>query len=71
MVELSPWPITTAISIFSLLLSFILTFQVKEFSGYILILSIISTIYSAYNWWNDIIIEGSYKGEHTKSVQYN
>lgn len=71
MVELSPWPITTAISIFSLLLSFILTFQVKEFSGYILILSIISTIYSSYKWWNDIIIEGSFKGEHTKSVQYN
>lgn len=85
LVENSPWPFTTALSIFSMLLGFVLCMQNpyhqlqlcwenvnKTMNCYILtILSILSLLYSVYNWWNDIIKEGSKRGEHTLKVQNN
>lgn len=81
LVENSPWPFTTAFSIFSMLLGFVLSMQNpyhltqdynKTINCYILtLLSILSLIFSVYNWWNDIIKEGSKRGEHTLKVQNN
>lgn len=81
LVENSPWPFTTSFSIFSMLLGFVLSMQNplhitgdynKTMNCYILtILSLLSLTYSVYNWWNDIIKEGSKRGEHTLKVQNN
>lgn len=65
----SPWPLTTSISAFSLLLGNILSYQ-KKLGGIELIsLSIIGLIISSIFWFKDIIIEGTYRGEHTDKVQ--
>lgn len=69
MVMNSPWPITTTITIFSTLLGSILVFQNKKYGTELAIISTIGLIYSIYYWCKDIIIEGTYKGEHTESVQ--
>lgn len=72
LVENSPWPFTTALSIFSMLLGFVLSMQNQTKYCYILtIFSIVSLTFSVYHWWNDIIKEGSKRGEHTLKVQNN
>lgn len=81
LVENSPWPLTTAISVFSLLFSFILSAQYPfhitdnsyktNFSYFLTILSLISLLISITCWWSDIINEGSKRGEHTLKVQNN
>ncbi|PJF20184.1 cytochrome c oxidase subunit 3 (mitochondrion) [Paramicrosporidium saccamoebae] len=65
----SPWPLTAAFSIFSLLIGNILSFQNKIGGFELIILSTLSLIYSSTLWLKDIIIEGTYKGEHTEKVQ--
>lgn len=65
----SPWPLTTGLSVFSLLLGFVLNFQDKQGGKELVLLSIIGIIYSSYYWLKDIIIEGTYRGEHTEKVQ--
>lgn len=65
----SPWPLTTSISVFSLLLGNILCFQNKIGGIELITLSLIGLIYSSYYWLKDIVIEGTYRGEHTKKVQ--
>lgn len=77
LVSNSPWPIMVAISGFSLLLGNILSYQniyiylnnicIKGNS--IIILSLINFIFSSFFWFKDIIIEGTYRGEHTEKVQ--
>lgn len=69
LVEVSPWPITTGISVLSLLLGNVMLFNNKEYGLELIIVSILSIIYSTYYWFKDIIIEGTYRGEHTKKVE--
>lgn len=69
LVEVSPWPITLGISVLSLLIGNILLYS-NIFLGFELIgISLISIIYSVFYWFKDIIIEGTYRGEHTKKVE--
>jgi cytochrome c oxidase subunit 3 len=68
-VEVSPWPITSSISVMSILIGNVLIFDNVRHGKEILIGSIISLIYSAYRWFKDIVIEGTYQGEHTNKVQ--
>ena len=56
-IEVTPWPLTTTISIFSLIIGLIMKMQLKYLSNIITILALIALIISIYNWWNDIIIE--------------
>lgn len=74
----SPWPLTTGISVFSLLLGNILCYQnihlQVPFNGKIggkelILLAMLGIIYSSYYWLKDIVIEGTYRGEHTEKVQ--
>jgi cytochrome c oxidase subunit 3 len=78
LVSNSSWPLTTAITLFSLLLGNILWFhnytllvigELKIGGKELAIISIIGLIYSSYYWLKDIIIEGTYIGEHTEKVQ--
>lgn len=77
-VTLSPWPLTTTISITSVILSIVFKAEnitiLENFSPLLeekdgLTISIFSLIFSIFNWFYDIIIEGSYQGEHTKRIQ--
>lgn len=65
----SPWPLTTAISIFSMLIGTTLFLHNKIGGIEITSLSLISLFLSLYFWWKDVIIEGTYRGEHTDKVQ--
>lgn len=69
LVQVSPWPLTTGLTVGSLLLGNVLLFHNKLFGKELIIISIISLVYSIYYWSKDIIIEGAYRGEHTKKVQ--
>lgn len=69
LVSNSPWPITTSISLFSLLLSFILITNNKLGGEFIFINSLIALSLSLFLWFKDIIIEGTFRGEHTEKVQ--
>lgn len=68
LVQVSPWPLTTGISVLSLIIGNISLWE-KEGGEELIILAILSLIYSLYYWFKDIIIEGTYRGEHTKKVQ--
>ena len=69
LVSNSPWPITTTISILSIIIGNTMCYQNKIGGGELVIIAILGLIYSIYYWSKDIIIEGTYKGEHTEKVQ--
>lgn len=68
-VNSSPWPLTVSISLMSLIISLIMAINYKIGSKELAIISIISLSYSIYKWFKEIIIESTYKGEHTEKVQ--
>lgn len=71
LVENSIWPLTTAISTLSMLLSSIMIFN-KKIGGFeLFIISIISILISIYYWFKDIIVEATFQGYHNKDVQTN
>lgn len=65
----SPWPLTTVITITSTLLGIILKMNNKIGALELISLSIIGLCYSIFYWLKDIVIEGTYRGEHTEIVQ--
>lgn len=81
LVENSPWPLTTTISLFSLLFGFILSSQYPlhitenitktNYCLLLTLLSLVSLLISVTCWWSDVIKEGSKRGEHTLKVQNN
>lgn len=70
MVNNSPWPLTTSLSLWSLIIGFVLAIN-NQGNNTIIIISMINIVYSVYKWLREVIIEGTYKGEHTKKVQEN
>ena len=68
-VDASPWPITTAFSVFFML--FGLTLYLHSFSlGFQLFgLGFIGVVFNATFWWRDIIREGTFEGAHTSHVR--
>lgn len=70
LVNPSPWPITTSISIFILISRTIYIFKYNNIS-YIIYLRITLILLSLYQWWRDIIRERTYQGHHTKKVILN
>jgi len=77
LVENSIWPIGTAISILSILLSLVMLFhfsmnvEINKINNIIIIVSIISLIFSINNWFKEIIEEATFRGEHSIKVQNN
>jgi hypothetical protein len=69
LVSPSPWPIYTSISLLTLTTSGVSTMHGFNAGHYILILGLISVIYSMSLWFRDIISEGTYLGNHTLAVQ--
>lgn len=63
----SPWPLTGALSALLLTSGIIIWFHFN--SKTLLILSFLANALTIYQWWRDIVREGTYQGHHTTVVQ--
>nr|AOY39674.1 cytochrome c oxidase subunit 3 [Scolytinae sp. BMNH 1040080] len=66
LVDQSPWPLTTSFSVFTMLMGTIKWFHL--FKSDLMILGLILTMLSSYQWWRDITRESTYQGHHTMKV---
>lgn len=69
MVEPSPWPLLTALSLFTLTCSAVLYFNGIQYSEALLTLGFLSTLFAMVLWFRDVVTEGTYLGDHTFAVQ--
>nr|YP_007374566.1 cytochrome c oxidase subunit III [Boulengerula boulengeri]ACS37007.1 cytochrome c oxidase subunit III [Boulengerula boulengeri] len=67
MVDPSPWPLTGAVA--ALLMTSGLAVWFHFNSSMIAMLGLIVLILTMYQWWRDIIREGTFQGHHTNPVQ--
>lgn len=63
----SPWPLTGALSALLLTSGLVIWFHYN--STILLSLGLLANILTIYQWWRDIIREGTYQGHHTPIVQ--
>nr|YP_009743945.1 cytochrome c oxidase subunit III [Protambulyx ockendeni]QIE12716.1 cytochrome c oxidase subunit III [Protambulyx ockendeni] len=63
LVDYSPWPLTSAIGVLTLVTGMMKWFH--NFNMNLLILGYIITILTMIQWWRDICREGTYQGKHT------
>nr|ALO70757.1 cytochrome c oxidase subunit 3 [Neophonus bruchi] len=66
MVDISPWPILASLTTMITMLGMIKWFHM--FNNNLLILGMLSTILIAYQWWRDIVREGTFQGLHSFTV---
>lgn len=69
LVNPSPWPLYTSISLGSCALSFLLYFNYYNNSYVYIIISLIIFSFFLTRWFTDIVIESTYEGHHTIKVQ--
>jgi cytochrome c oxidase subunit 3 len=69
LVELSPWPIATAFSLFPLSIGMVMFMHDYAFSKPTLIFGIVSLIFCSGSWWKDVIMEGRVGRHHTEPVR--
>lgn len=67
-VEASPWPIGSAFSAFVFALGLIMKFNAVQSSWIVLSLGSSLILLSAFFWWKDVTIEGTFQGKHTLKV---
>lgn len=66
LVEYRPWPLTSSLGAFTLAIGL-----ARWFHGYgisCFFIAIILIIISIYQWWRDVVREGTYMGHHTRPV---
>lgn len=63
LVDYSPWPLTGAIGVLTLVTGIVKWFH--NFNINLLILGYIITLLTIYQWWRDICREGTIQGKHT------
>nr|BDQ43801.1 cytochrome c oxidase subunit 3 [Metaphire megascolidioides] len=66
LVEYSPWPLTSSLGAFTLAIGLASWFHGYGMSCFII--AILLIIMSMYQWWRDVIREGTYMGHHTSPV---
>ena len=69
LVEPSYWPIFVSFSLLNLTLGAVTYFHGYPLGGSIFLLGLILTVFGMTLWFRDIIIEGTYLGNHTTEVQ--
>lgn len=67
--EPSPWPILTSFALLTLTASAVMYFHGYENGGSLLSLGFVLTAFAMILWFRDVILEGTYLGNHTKEVQ--
>ncbi|NRB10638.1 MAG: cytochrome c oxidase subunit 3 [Rickettsiaceae bacterium] len=70
LVDLSPWPILSAISLFLLTLGAVFVFHDYPYGIYITSTGAIATLFCAWSWWRDVINEGLVGKHHTDQVRH-
>nr|AID21710.1 cytochrome c oxidase subunit III [Hellula undalis] len=63
LVDYSPWPLTGAIGVLTLVTGMVKWFH--NFNMNLLILGYIIVLLTMYQWWRDICREGTFQGKHT------
>lgn len=63
LVDYSPWPLTGAIGVITLVVGIVKWFH--NFNINLLILGYIIILLTIYQWWRDICREGTFQGKHT------
>nr|YP_009537992.1 cytochrome c oxidase subunit III [Litinga mimica]AYN60735.1 cytochrome c oxidase subunit 3 [Litinga mimica] len=63
LVDYSPWPLTGAIGVMTLVTGLVKWFH--NFNFNLLILGYIIILLTMYQWWRDICREGTFQGKHT------
>nr|WAO28738.1 cytochrome c oxidase subunit III [Megascolecidae sp. BS2]WAO28751.1 cytochrome c oxidase subunit III [Megascolecidae sp. BS7] len=66
LVEYSPWPLTSSLGAFTLAIGL-----ASWFHGYgmtCFLIAVLLIIMSMYQWWRDVVREGTYMGHHTSPV---
>ena len=71
LVDSSPWPILVSYALLALATGAVMTFHGIINSEVVLNLGFIITTYGIILWLRDIIIEGSFLGNHTKEGPKN
>nr|QZR91891.1 cytochrome c oxidase subunit III [Ujna puerana] len=66
LVNNSPWPITGSIGVMTMASGLTLWFNM--FNINLMILGIIITLLTMFQWWRDVIRESTFQGLHTKKV---
>lgn len=69
LVSPSPWPISTSTALFTLTSTTVFTMHGFNNSYIISTLALILLISTMALWWRDVIVEGTYLGNHTLAVQ--
>ncbi|NP_739834.1 cytochrome c oxidase subunit III (mitochondrion) [Gambusia affinis] len=67
MVDPSPWPLTGAVA--ALLMTSGLAIWMHFHSTTLMTLGLILLLLTMYQWWRDIVREGTFQGHHTPPVQ--
>nr|QIH95769.1 cytochrome c oxidase subunit III [Pseudolycoriella sp. XQM-2020] len=63
LVDFSPWPLTGAISTFTLVSGLVKWFH--QYNMNLFLLGLMITLLTMYQWWRDISREGTFQGLHT------
>nr|AYQ19124.1 cytochrome c oxidase subunit 3 [Erotylinae sp. 4 ACP-2013] len=66
LVDISPWPILGSLGAFTMAIGLVKWFHF--FSMNLLILGMIITMLVMYQWWRDVVREGTFMGMHTYKV---
>ncbi len=69
LVNPSPWPLFTSISLFVLPLGAVLFMHDVKFGALLMTLGVLMVVASAVFWWSDVIKEGVVDSAHTKVVR--
>lgn len=67
--EPSPWPILTSFALLTFTVSAVMYFHGYANGGSLLGLGFFLTAFGMILWFRDVILEGTYLGNHTKQVQ--
>lgn len=63
----SPWPLTGALSALLITSGLVIWFHYNSIS--LLTLGLTTNILTMYQWWRDVVREGTFQGHHTPTVQ--
>uniref|UniRef100_A0AAU7YTQ2 Cytochrome c oxidase subunit 3 n=1 Tax=Cheilosia bombiformis TaxID=3103807 RepID=A0AAU7YTQ2_9MUSC len=66
LVDYSPWPLTSAIGIMTLVSGLVKWFH--QYNMSLILVGVIIIILTVYQWWRDVSREGTFQGLHTYAV---
>jgi len=69
LVDPSPWPMYSSFAAFIMMVGGVMCFQRHEQGLLVLSTSFILLLLLMFTWWNDVICEGLFEGNHTAVVQ--